>query len=1042
MCPFGDLVMKQSNSHYHTLRRTRCAAAVAAVVSALSTPGAWAQQAPAPQPAAQPENVVVISGTRQSVISAIENKKNASTIVDSIVAEDIGQFPDKNVGEALSRITGVQIQSDFGEGNQVSIRGVAPELNRIEINGMSVLSTSESPNGDRAPELRELPSELIKSIDVYKGVTADLTEGGLGGTVSVKTNKPLDFKKFTFASTVSAERNSLRGGTQPRASLLIADRMLDGKLGLMANIVYDKVLTRADRVRNSGWSLLRDWDFSPEKTVTSLNPAAAAIGAKTGCTALTGAERTDCDRQWFDYSPTNPRHSLLTRDHKRKSAELTAQYQFTKELSAYASLTDSGQDSRLVDRTVIQSFNVNVLASPNRLPTYNAAGVPSGGSCTAAPTTSQPAGVVVTDHRVSEYVVGNCLAVSGRGGANALRSELRDFGQESKQQYRTAGFNYRKGRLDVEGQVVRSKAKYENDTNFIGMTINAPGLKVSLDENGLPRFIDPSTAVSLSNPTAFTSASYNYTPVEQESFEDQLKLDLRYRTGLPFIHKVSVGFQGRKNGSLRFTEGGGVVDPGSDLSSTDDDVTLLTSQVRQSFTYDPLNTSRPIRGPQEQPYTESTYRESYVSAEQMRQMAEAILRAGPNFKPGDLSGFPANWPTPDLAAAAPFFDSTYLNRDRVRQALGSDGKLYAQAPSYNVRERIRSGYLRLDFDQEVLGYTVEGNFGMRYSGTKTTAAGRQRLQQRFENSPGSSSGTNVTISDTVVERETKYDDWLPSFNAATWVMPDAMVVRVGLAKVMARPNLEHLNPKFNCVINGGAVQFGGDGFDNCSAGNPNLKPYRATNKDLSLEWYPNRGSQMSLAYFRKDINTGIINGVVERRDLFGDGRLFDVTAPVNYEGATTEGFEIAGRTALTFLPGFLSGFGVDVNYTRMRYDYAPGDELVNPLDGTELPFPGMSKNSYNLGLWYDQGPINARVAYNARDGYYSGSISGNTPVFFEKTGFLDAKIQYRLSKQLTFSVEAKNLTDERTLSTAGNASLPIDYSWSGRRYYVSLRYKY
>lgn len=1034
--------MKYSNSYHCDLRRTRCAAAVAAVVSALGVSSAFAQQAPEPDPQATPQNVVVVSGTRQSVISAIERKKNASTVVDSIVAEDIGQFPDKNVGEALSRITGVQIQSDFGEGNQVSIRGVAPDLNRIEINGMSVLSTSESPNGGRAPELRELPSELIKSIDVYKGVTADLTEGGLGGTVSVKTNKPLDFKKFTFASTVSAERNSLRGGTQPRANLLIADQFLNGNLGLMANLVYDKVLTRADRVRNTGWNLLRDWDFSPEKTVTSLNSTAAAINAKGGCAALTGTARTDCERQWFDYSPTNPRHSLQTRDHERKSAELTAQYRFSKQLSAYASLTDSGQDSRLVDRTVIQGFNVNALASPNRLPTYNAAGVPSGGSCTPAPTTSQPAGVVVTGHRVSEYTIGDCLAVSGSGGANALRSELRDFGQKSKQQYRTAGFNYTKGKLDVEGQVVRSEATYENDTNFIGMTINAPGLKVSLDDNGLPRFIYPSSAVSLSNPAAYTNISYNYTPVEQESFEDQLKLDLRYRTGLPFINRVSLGFQARKNGSLRYTEGGGVVDPGSNLNSTADDITLLNSQVQQSYTYDPLNPSTTIRGPVQQPFTTSTYRQTYVPAERMRQLAEAILGTSPTFKPGDLAGFPTSWPSPDATAALPFFDSTNLNRDRIRQAMGSDGKMYDQSPVYNVRERIRSGYLRLDFDQELLGYSIDGNFGIRYSGTRTTAAGRQRLQQRFETTPGSSSGTNVTISDSIVERETKYDDWLPSFNAATWVMPDTMVLRLGLAKVMARPNLEHLNPKFDCVINGGAVQFGGDGFDNCSAGNPDLQPYRATNKDLSLEWYPDRSTQMSLAYFRKDIKTGIITGVVERRDLFGDGRLFDVTSPVNYEGARTEGLEISARQALTFLPGFLSGFGVDANYTHMRYQYAAGAELINPLNGTELPFPGLSKNSYNLGLWYDQGPINARVAYNARSGYYSGSISGTTPVFFEKTGFLDAKFQYRLNENLTFSVEAKNLTDERTLSTAGNASLPIDYTWSGRRYYVSLGYKY
>ena len=80
---------------------------------------------------------VVVVGTRASLQSAMNRKKRNGTISDSIVAEDISQFPDKNVGEALGRITGVQLARDFGEGNAVSIRGVEPDLNRVEINGMS-----------------------------------------------------------------------------------------------------------------------------------------------------------------------------------------------------------------------------------------------------------------------------------------------------------------------------------------------------------------------------------------------------------------------------------------------------------------------------------------------------------------------------------------------------------------------------------------------------------------------------------------------------------------------------------------------------------------------------------------------------------------------------------------------------------------------------------------------------------------------------------------------------------------------------------------
>ena len=206
--------MRTNSTTTQLIRPTVCAASVAAAVALFAAQSASAQGAPAAD--AEKPTVIVVSGTRQSVASAIDRKKNASTVVDSIVAEDIGEFPDKNVGEALSRVTGVQLSRDFGEGSQVNIRGVEANLNRIEINGLSVLSTNGT--AGRGAELRELPAELIKSIDVYKGVTADQTEGGIGGTVSIKTNMPFDFKKRTVVAKLEGEHSTNRGGAQPRGS--------------------------------------------------------------------------------------------------------------------------------------------------------------------------------------------------------------------------------------------------------------------------------------------------------------------------------------------------------------------------------------------------------------------------------------------------------------------------------------------------------------------------------------------------------------------------------------------------------------------------------------------------------------------------------------------------------------------------------------------------------------------------------------------------------------------------------------------------------
>jgi TonB-dependent receptor len=465
--------------------------------------------------------------------------------------------------------------------------------------------------------------------------------------------------------------------------------------------------------------------------------------------------------------------------------------------------------------------------------------------------------------------------------------------------------------------------------------------------------------------------------------------------------------------------------------------------VRSTWNFDPLNPTAALRPATTQSFVDSNNKELWVSSAQMRQLVEAISTTSPGFLNGaGLTGFPASWVTPSYAAALPFFDTSKLTHDLVRQSIGSDGNSYPQIPAYSVEERIRAAYLRLDYDSDVFGHAIEGNIGLRYAGTRTVSVGRQRLLLRVERSPGSAAYDDIQVANALVTKENSYHDFLPSLNAATWLSPDMLLLRLGYGKVMARPSLDRLTPNFTCVINSGKAQFGGDGVDDCTGGNPDLRPYRAINKDLSLEWYPSRGSQLSLAYFRKDITNSIQNNVAVRKDLLGDGKVFDITTTINYAGATTKGIELAGQTAFTFLPGLLSGFGAGANYTRMSFDYARGGELLNPLDGSLLPFPGMSRTAYNLAIWYDKARINARLAYNHRDGYYTGSNDTFTsnPLFAEPTGFLDAKIQYRIDKHFSLSHEAKNLSNQSTLTTAGDITRPNEYSWSGRRYYLSLGY--
>ncbi|MYM35424.1 TonB-dependent receptor [Duganella sp. FT94W] len=1035
------------------LARPAISIAVASALAILASNAAMAQTEAAAKETAsthsEPDaaNTVMVVGTRKAVASAIDRKIRNATVSDSIIAEDINQFPDKNVGEALSRITGVQLTRDFGEGSQVSIRGVAPDLNRIEINGMSVLGTNGG--AGRGAELRELASELIASIDVYKGTTADLTEGGVGGTVSIRTRKPLDFKERTIAGTLAGEHSTSRGGTQPRASLLWADKFMDGRLGLMANLVYDEVLTQNDYSRNTSWRFLRDWDNSPEKTVNSLDPAVAAVNTVAGCSAntLTAAQKTACQQQWYDYSPGTPRYGIWTRDHKRSSAELTAQYKFSNDLNAFVSYQRNDQNQRLNDRNFGTDFSaLSRLSSAGVAPVYNpATGVPNTGTgtCVALPATSTPSSMVVSNHIVTDYTVGNCQYVGGAGGQGAFSTSARDFKLKINSDYLSTGFNFKRDMLEVEGLLNTSKSTYHNETNSIVLSQNAPGLRVKLDDLGLPQFTFPA-GYSPDAPGSYVQAQLQYRPYETKNSEDQAKLDFKYRLSTPFFSKLWFGAQARRADSQRY-DGGGYLVSNNGTAATTDDIYVPSANVNSTIVYDPYNTGK-LRSSSVPSYPNFYYNDKYVNKADMAALISAVSGRSPGtFFSGynGIGNVPSGWMTPVYNSALPYFDTSHFNFDSVYSATGNDGKVYPQIPTFKVKETVRSAYVRADFDTELFDRGIWGNIGVRYTGTTDTSTGLNKLTVRTPNSGGGTTYTDTVISNGIVSVDSKYHDYLPSANVMMWLVPDQFMVRLGWGKVMARPAIDKLVPAAACIIGSGSPLVGGDGTDDCTAGNPDLKPYRATNKDLSLEYYPSADTQLTAGFFRKDIDSYIIDKALRKGvDLFHNGLKFDVTGPTNGQGATTDGVELTWRQALTFLPGYARGLGLDMNYTYMKYKYAPGTTLINPLDGTELTYPGLSKNSYNAAIWYDLGDFNARVAYNYRDRYYTGTAdqAGN-PTFQQNTGFLDAKIQWRYNKNVTVSLEGKNLTDQAQTTDGGSSLRVNEVAWSGRRYFLTLSVK-
>ena len=140
---------------------------------------------------------VVVTGLREGQLRAINQKRQALSIVDVLSADAIGKLPDRNVAEAVRRVPGVSIQTDRGEGRFVSIRGTEPSLNNVTVNGQSLASSAES----RATALDLVPSSMVSSIEVVKAVTPDMEGNAVGGTIDINTLTAFDRSgPFVFGS--------------------------------------------------------------------------------------------------------------------------------------------------------------------------------------------------------------------------------------------------------------------------------------------------------------------------------------------------------------------------------------------------------------------------------------------------------------------------------------------------------------------------------------------------------------------------------------------------------------------------------------------------------------------------------------------------------------------------------------------------------------------------------------------------------------------------------------------------------------------------
>jgi TonB-dependent receptor len=204
------------------------------------------------QPAGSGEQVeeVIVTGIRASLRNSVAVKRDAIQAIDAISAEDIGDFPDKNVGEALQRVPGIQINRQDGEGRAVSIRGADQSLIRVEINGVSALSLTVG--GGRDVDFRDIPVEFISRVEAVKSPTAEMTEGGIG-VVRLHTRRPLDDPDGYFAGSVQGVYSDLADEYDPKLALIGSKTFLDGTLGVQFSTQWEQRHLYSNNARTTGW---------------------------------------------------------------------------------------------------------------------------------------------------------------------------------------------------------------------------------------------------------------------------------------------------------------------------------------------------------------------------------------------------------------------------------------------------------------------------------------------------------------------------------------------------------------------------------------------------------------------------------------------------------------------------------------------------------------------------------------------------------------------------------------------------------------------
>lgn len=951
-----------------------------------------------------PANDIVVTGIRASLQSALDEKRGANNLIEVIRAEDIGKLPDQNLAEVLENVTGVQITRSAGVGTAVQIRGT--NANRTEINGVSTVGSGSGRSGI---SFEDLPASMISSVEVIKVPEAKTIEGSVGGTINLRTIRPLDLKKPLIAGRVQFEHSDLARSTLPRISGTLADRWDTGlgQIGIAVSGSY----ARQDVA-----------EFEPRVDRDNLNLPGTGPSSQTfPFFQIQYFNQGTTRYQYKTYNATGslewkPAHNL------KFYADATLNNQQRAQQSNRAQL--SGVSNKGVidstDNTGFKTVDLGTLDGPD--------GPIDLGSAQEVVTGTLGIGVD------SNGNIDSNLRTSSDTGSRVTHSRVFDAGTE---------WSGEKLRVRAEAALSTSKThnpNFSTTLDFINPHGPQPVFGSGSLDNGVPLEFDLRHGLTFGIDQASADAPTR----------DELLDPVNYK-----LNQVAQGNSSADNkekaARLDFhydTSGLNTLVPSIDFGYRWNQTTAVNNIVSNNISF--TNNSTGAGGRFNRP-SGDLFSDILTAAPDNFNAADGRALYFPDFLIID-GGTAFRDPSKVLSSLNNAITASNAANPQYPQVPLLAGPTESAVGYFSVKETTNAAYFQTNLDMSVFGMRSRGNLGIRWLRTNLVSTGNNVAN-------GVITGQST--------QKSSYSFILPRFNMV--VKPARNVlIRTGISRDIRRPNFDDLSTSRSFGTSAEAVVQGGNpdlvpevvwSFDLSG------EYYFAPSSLISLGLFHKSRTNLFSPIVDYPTPIGFVNGnpqfsidpacpgggvynPLANRNINsqtpGNGICAPLGSTFNVAGTTTQtGVEIAFQHDLSAYEsalGFASGFGVIGNFT---YQKAGGSAntyytgLTTRNIDTGLGFPAgslkskitltdLSKFSYNATLFYDKYGLNARLRYTWRSKYVTNDeFRWNLPVVAHARGQLNASINYNLTRNINFGIEGINLLrgDQKLYCVNDNAVL-------------------